>query len=98
MSWALLKRKKKKKGLLFFYSIAKLFILQLDTMFLKLCSDCSHAFSLTAQKKGEKRGPFLEPFLFISPWKRELEGVDMEGAGVVGSSNPVTTHLQAPQV
>lgn len=75
------------EGLSFSHSVAGLFILQTDTMFLKPCSDCSHAFSVAALKKGgkKKRRVFSRALSFFAPG---TEGGDGGGRVLQSSCHP----------
>lgn len=69
------------KGLSVSHSLARLFILQTDTMFLKPCSSCSHAFSLAALKN-EKKGVFSRAPSLSFPEEKRV-GVVVRGAAMI---------------
>lgn len=65
----------KKASLSLSYSLARLFILQTDTMFQKLCPSCSHASLLGVSKKGLFSNSSLSPsFFFFNPGEEGWSG------------------------
>lgn len=82
----------KKASLSLSYSLARLFILQTDTMFQKLCPSCSHASLLGVSKKGLFSNSSLSPsFFFLTQEKR---GGVVERGGR-GTGPPLFFHWRA---
>lgn len=81
----------KKASLSLLYSLARLFILQTDTMFQKLCPSCSHASLLGVSKKGLFSNSSLSPSFFLTQEKR---GGVVERGGR-GTDPPLFFHWRA---